>query len=130
MRYEPAVINVSGCCKLICVMGSPCLCSQQNRRFLTLSLPAVLQALIPAFSAFFFLKLHSLPRSHGSQHENPSFVNTLIFSNRNYRSLSPLFCHLKNLFLLPPHSRARPRSILSSLALCVTPTQGFGRRMV
>ena len=51
----------------------------------------------------------------------------LRFLRRNYRSLSSLFLPSEKIYFyfFPPRSPALPCSILSSLALCVTPTQGL-----
>lgn len=127
VRNEPAIINVSGWCKLICVMGRvPGFAFREKKSRLFFSLPAALQAPISTFPVFFFF-LKNRPRPDRSWHENPSFINTSIFGHGGYLSLSPLFCHRNSLFLLflPPHSPTLPCSVLSSLAPCETPTQGL-----
>ena len=127
MRYEPAIINVSGSCQLICVMGRvPAFALSKTFHSLTLSLPAGLQALIPAFSCL-YIKLHSRPHSHRSRHENPSFINTSISSQELSITVASLFLPSEKIYFyfFPPCSPALPCSVLSSLALCVTPTQGL-----
>lgn len=77
-------------------------------------------------STFPVFLLKNRPHPHHSPHENPSFINTSIFRQRDYLSLSPLFSHPESLFLLFSFlTQTLPCSILSSLAPCETPTQGL-----